>query len=134
MKLLLLTDDQITILEAVMARDMTTLLNGDEGIKMLLAGPTFLPKIFAGLEGGNVTGATTNCVMAFAVGDHDIDDCDERGLVVLNAWQCDDDGRSGKACVSHLDVLVDPDVCDSLFQDARCDAPKSESITEMHPQ
>lgn len=80
-------------------------------LRVALSGPSFVPKIFVGVQGGLVQGATGNCKMQLVAGDYDIDGSAPSEQRFLRAFQ-------STAVVVEHQVLADPELCDSLLSDA----------------
>ena len=80
-------------------------------LRSTLSGPGFVPKVYVGIEGGLIQGATGNCEMLLVGGDYDVDgsDLDERRY--LNAFKT-------TAVVVEHHVVPDAEVCEALFADA----------------
>lgn len=76
-----------------------------------LSGPSFVPKVYVGLEGGLIQGATGNCEMRLVGGDYDVDGSEPSERRYLSAF------GSTAVTVEHY-VAVDPTVCNALFDDA----------------
>lgn len=72
----------------------------------------FTPKLFIGLQGGLVQGATANCDIDYVVADHDTDGTDGGDdIVFLPTWDTE-------VVISDPGILVDPAVCEALFAQA----------------
>jgi hypothetical protein len=80
-------------------------------LRSTLSGPSFVPKVYVGLEGGLIQGATSNCEMRLVGGDYDIDGSAPSERRYLSAFD------STAVTVEHQ-VAVDSRVCDALFDDA----------------
>lgn len=87
-----------------------------------LSGPSFMPKVYVGLEGGLIQGATGNCEMRLVGGDYDVEGSAPSERRYLNAF------GSTAVTVEHQ-VAVDPRVCNALFDEALGD----ENIEAEHP-
>jgi len=80
-------------------------------LRATLSGPGFVPKVYVGLEGGLIQGATSNCEMRLVGGDYNVDGSalsERRHLRAFN---------STAITVEHL-VTPKPEVCEALFADA----------------
>jgi len=115
MKLCALSDNMLSQITALLDQaqpdqlvlDATALAE----LRSTLSGPGFVPKVYVGLEGGLIQGATGNCEMRLVGGDYDVDGSalsERRHLQVFN---------STAVTVEHQ---VDPNakVCEALFADA----------------
>lgn len=80
-------------------------------LRSTLSGPSFVPKVYVGLEGGLIQGATGNCEMRLVGGDYDIEGSAPSERRYLHAFQ------STAVTVEHQ-VAVDHRVCNALFDDA----------------
>lgn len=91
-------------------------------LRSALSGPGFVPKVYVGIEGGLIQGATGNCEMLLVGGDYDVDgsDLDERRY--LHAFKT-------TAVVVEHHVASDAKVCESLFADAL----GPENVTDDEP-
>lgn len=80
-------------------------------LRATLSGPGFVPKVYVGIEGGLIQGATGNCEMLLVGGDYDIDESDLDERRYLQAF------KSTAVVVEHH-VDPNPEVCEALFADA----------------
>lgn len=80
-------------------------------LRSTLTGPGFVPKVYVGLEGGLIQGATGNCEMRLVGGDYDVDGSDLSERRHLHAF------KSTAVTVEHQ-VAPNPEVCEALFADA----------------
>lgn len=121
MKLLALTPDHLMQLSALLeqARPEQLLLEAPAlaELRAALSGPGFLPRVFVGVGGGLVQGATGNCAMQLVACDYDVEGSAEHEQRFLRVFQ------STVVPVEHH-VLVDAEVCDSLLSDALTPAPE----------
>lgn len=126
MKLTALTPDHLMQLSALLdqARPEQLLLEAPAlaELRTVLSGPGFVPRIYVGVQGGLVQGATGNCAMQLVAADYDVDGAGEHETRFLRAFQ------STCVPVEHH-VAVDPEVCDSLLADALGDT----NACEEHP-
>lgn len=119
MKLAALTPDHLMQLTALLdqARPEQILLEAPAlaDLRATLSGPGFVPRVYVGVQGGLVQGATGNCAMQLVAGDYDVDGAAEHEKRFLRTFQ------STCVPVEHH-VAVDAEVCDSLLADALGDA------------
>lgn len=119
MKLAALTPEHLMQLTALLdqARPEQLLLEEPSlaELRAALSGPGFTPRVYVGVQGGLVQGATGNCAMQLVAGDYDTDGAGEHEKRFLRAFQ------STCVPVEHH-VAVDPDVCNSILSDALADA------------
>lgn len=80
-------------------------------LRATLSGPGFLPRVYVGIEGGLVQGATGNCAMELVAGDYDVEGSALHERRFLRAFQ------NTVIAAKHV-VAVDAEVCDSLLSDA----------------
>lgn len=80
-------------------------------LRSTLSGPSFLPKVYIGLQGGLIQGAIGNCEMCLVGGDYDIDGSAPSERRYLHAFQ-------STAVTGEHQVIVDPNVCEALLKDA----------------
>ena len=125
MKLAALTPDHLMQLTALLdqARPEQLLLEAPAlaELRATLSGPGFVPRVYVGVQGGLVQGATGNCTMQLVAGDYDVDGAAEHETRFLRAFQ------STCVPVEHH-VAVDPEVCESLLADALGDADACEEL------
>lgn len=115
MKPYLLSDEMIAQITSLLdlARPEQLALDASALAKLrsTLSGPSFVPKVYVGLEGGLIQGATGNCEMRLVGGDYDVEGSAPSERRYLHAFE------ATAVTVEHL-VVADPQVCDALFDDA----------------
>lgn len=95
-------------------------------LRSTLSGPSFVPQVYVGIQGGLIQGATGNCNMRLVGGDYDVDGSNTSEQRFLRVF------GSTVIPVEHQ-VLADADVCEALFTDALADenVAKDESTEGM---
>jgi len=88
-------------------------------LKASLNGPGFVPRVYVGIQGGLIQGATGNCAMQLVGGDYDTDGAAEHEQRFLRPFQ------STAVIVEHT-VVNDPEVCTALLADALAEAETDE--------
>lgn len=83
-------------------------------LKASLNGPGFVPRVYVGIEGGLIQGATGNCAMQLVAGDYDTEGSAKHEQRFLRPFQ------STAVIVEHT-VANDPEVCTVLLADALAD-------------
>ncbi|MGX9221695.1 hypothetical protein ACWV27_27025 (plasmid) [Massilia varians] len=83
-----------------------------EQLRAAVNGAGFVPKVYVGLEGGMVQGATANIGVQVVLGDYDLEGADEDEQVRrLTAFNTD-------AIIRQPHVIVNPAILDALLVDA----------------
>jgi hypothetical protein len=88
-------------------------------LRASLNGPGFVPRVYVGVQGGLIQGATGNCAMQLVGGDYDTEGSAEHEQRYLRPF------GSTAVIVEHA-VVNDPATCTTLFADALADAETAE--------
>lgn len=116
MKLIALTPEMEQQLAALLDNNLSAPASAPapalEQLRAAVNGPGFAPKVYVGIEGGVVQGATTNVGVQVVLGDYDLEGADEDEQVRrLTAFNTD-------AIIRQPHVMVNPEILDALLADA----------------
>lgn len=132
MKLIALTPEMEQQLAALLNNTLSAAAGAPapalEQLRAAVTGAGFVPKVYVGLEGGMVQGATANIGVQVVLGDYDLEGADEDEPVRrLTAFNTD-------AIIRQPHVMVNPAILDALLVDALSEevAPIDAAAEGMH--